>query len=456
MQIILKTILKKIPALAYFYEQLKLRSSISYTFILDQEMMNDSKEIEDLFDQIQEAYDIVDKSDVLAKVELALKQLKPIHFTLNYLEQKQDLTDIDCFEIKHFAFINRQLKSILETINFQAVKLPDLTSVIDILDPENTKVSTFWIYDSYHHELSSLRADYKHVEDDKKGGVRFKIETIEKLVLHDLTEQLQFYAKILQKAYRDIAQLDIIIAKAELSRKLHLIRPHISSKIKYKGLFNPQVKQLLEIQHKQYQPVDMELLAAPTLITGANMSGKTLLLKNLMLAQYLLQFGFYVPAEQANMKLFSEIFVLIGDHSSELQGLSSFGTEILSINDLILKIKQGDKPLVLIDEPARTTNPKEGAAIVKALLQYLCNYKIISCITTHYTVNDSKIRRLRVKGLRQNITENISPFEINDLMDYTLIEDKSTTPPQEAVNIASLLKVDSDFLAVVKKELVTV
>jgi DNA mismatch repair protein MutS2 len=65
-------------------------------------------------------------------------------------------------------------------------------------------------------------------------------------------------------------------------------------------LFNPEVAEALRLKNKKYQPVDINLTDGPALITGANMGGKTVLLKSVALAQYMFQYGFFVPARECS------------------------------------------------------------------------------------------------------------------------------------------------------------
>jgi DNA mismatch repair protein MutS2 len=84
------------------------------------------------------------------------------------------------------------------------------------------------------------------------------------------------------------------------------------------------------------------------------------------------------------------------DEQSELKGLSSFASEMLKINAIIHAAKTGNHILALIDEPARTTNPVEGQALVNALVDMLQEHKVQSLLTTHYSGIQSDCRRLRV------------------------------------------------------------
>ena len=102
--------------------------------------------------------------------------------------------------------------------------------------------------------------------------------------------------------------------------------------------------------------------------------------------------------------------------------------------------------LVLIDEPARTTNPKEGNAIVCGIVDFLKQYKVRSLITTHYSM-DMNCRKLRVKGFTPHGSkEKITVQNINSYIDYSLEETNETEVPHEAIKIAEIIGVDRELL----------
>ena len=114
------------------------------------------------------------------------------------------------------------------------------------------------------------------------------------------------------------------------------------------------------------------------------MAGKTVLLKSVQLAQYLMQFGFYVPARRAGMPLVEQVLTSIGADQDELNGLSSYAAEMLRVDEMIRQVRQRSKILVLIDELARTTNPVEGRAIVNGVVDFLTTHRVMAMVTTHY------------------------------------------------------------------------
>ena len=105
-----------------------------------------------------------------------------------------------------------------------------------------------------------------------------------------------------------------------------------------------------------------------------------------------------------------------------------------NIDAVIKASRENKKLLALIDEPARTTNPVEGTALVTALLGVLAGRDMSLVMTTHYDIESGDARCLRVKG-----------FE-NGSMDYRLVEVQDGEVPHEALNIAQSLGIDNEWI----------
>jgi Mismatch repair ATPase (MutS family) len=169
------------------------------------------------------------------------------------------------------------------------------------------------------------------------------------------------------------------------------------------------------------------------------MGGKTVVLKTLTLCQYLFQFGFGIPAAESTIDIKNDIYFCIGDDQSIEKGLSSFAAEMKNIDAVIKASQRDEKLLALIDEPARTTNPTEGTALVASLIKILSARKVDLVLTTHYNIADSFSRRLRVKG-----------FE-NGKMNYELVEVQDGDVPHEALTIAESLGIDKGWISCAKE-----
>jgi DNA mismatch repair ATPase MutS len=167
------------------------------------------------------------------------------------------------------------------------------------------------------------------------------------------------------------------------------------------------------------------------------------------------QFGFYVPAQKAAVFPVEKIHFAAGDSDTEQTGLSSFVNEIFHIHHILQEVKEDKKMLVLVDEFARTTNPKEGSALVTAFLEMMNQKKSICLVTTHYSDVAGAFRRLRVKGIQWAQIEHIktNPQELNKYIDYQLEDCNEKTAPEEAVKIAEILAIDDAFISLVKRYL---
>jgi dsDNA-specific endonuclease/ATPase MutS2 len=137
----------------------------------------------------------------------------------------------------------------------------------------------------------------------------------------------------------------------------------------------------------------------------------------------------------------------VGDEQSEMNGLSSFASEMMNVNHMIEVSQNTPNILVLVDELARTTNPIEGLAIVNAIADIFYQNNIRSVITTHYSGLNSYFRKLRVKGLDKDLGDkNITQNNINSYMDYSLVEDNTGEVPHEALRVASLLGINKEII----------
>jgi DNA mismatch repair ATPase MutS len=196
--------------------------------------------------------------------------------------------------------------------------------------------------------------------------------------------------------------------------------------------------------------VSVHLSTGVSLLTGANMGGKTVSLKMVGLLTYMAQLGLFIPAKRFQFKPVKYIFASLGDDQDINRGLSSFGAEIENVKQAIDHCETYG--LILIDELARGTNPKEGYALSKALIQYFNNKKSIIFISTHFDgLVFEGIHHLQVKGLKE-ISEDISFENIQEHMDYRLIEVKNKTQvPKDALNISRILGLRSEVIDAAEK-----
>lgn len=148
------------------------------------------------------AYDIENKDDLikeLEKIEALLpsvenkeirsefnnifSSIKDLRTSIKRAMEDFILTEVELFEIKNFLFLIRDLRNLIEKNNipiFNDTEIIPIKTLEKALDPENTGISTFYIYDEYSKELKEIREKKRNADKEIKLAKKQIKETIEK------------------------------------------------------------------------------------------------------------------------------------------------------------------------------------------------------------------------------------------------------------------------------------
>ena len=452
---ILRDALQRVKGFRYVVEQLELCSPVGRRCLYDSPWMDSKGALEMEFERIRQVCALGEQpasAAVLEGVEVKLMQVRDIRGTVKRTATASVLDDLELFELKHFALLVEDIREMVRM--WPWVELPDLKELVGVLDPEGNRLPHFYVYDAYDPELAEIRSMIRQRSqqgdsEEELAGLYEQEMAVENRVREDLSVRLRAWHARLQQALEGIGMVDMILAKAKLTRQWQLVCPTVQEEgdLVLEGLFHPQVQAVLNREGKDFQAVDICLSREAAVITGANMAGKTVLLKSVQLVQYLTQFGFYVPARKAVVPLVERVLTSIGDEQDELNGLSSFAAEMLVMNDIVDAISQHQRVLVLIDELARTTNPQEGRAIVNGMVDFLSSHRVMAMVTTHYGGITAACRKWRVRGVVENrFKGEMTLNNINEFMDYSLEADDREDVPHEAIRIAWMLGIDRELL----------
>jgi DNA mismatch repair protein MutS2 len=451
---------KKIEGLQYLADKMELSGSRVRRYLMQSTFCTRPDILQTDFDILQKALDILSVPGSMPEImqlRHLFTQVHDIQGTLHALKEQHILDEVELFEIKYFAALCTDFHKVCGLLGFHYENLHDLQEVQRLLDPHGAGTVSFYLYDCYSQSLSRARELATSIDPDREpekwNSIQDRIREEELAVREMLSTKLSGMYPLLRDNFDRIAHIEIWFAKANLAKRYGMVRPCIAvngpddAVLCIENMINPQIADTLGTINKEFQPVSVTLKNGPCLLTGANMSGKTVVLKTLALIQTLTQFSFFVPAQSASIPLVKDVFLVIGDKQDQYRGLSSFAAEMLQLDRIMADIRQGIRLLLLVDEPARTTNPAEGAAILCALVEFLEHYNTMSLISTHYGDLGLSCRKLRVSGFNPvQVKGRLDPLMMNEYMDYSLTEDKEGSVPMEALRIARLLGVDDAFI----------
>ena len=207
-------------------------------------------------------------------------------------------------------------------------------------------------------------------------------------ILAELTDLIQKRSSgLLDHARTLSAYLELVFAKARFGREFDCVRPFFP-KVALLSLIKAR-HPLLEDNLRSAEPCRLlrfHSIWTPTgrilVISGPNAGGKTVVLKTVGLLALMAQSGIPVPADEATLPVFDHILADIGDQQSITNHLSTFSAHVLAIKSMIESVTS--RSLILLDEIGSSTEPGEGAALARAVLEEFREIGALTIATTHY------------------------------------------------------------------------
>jgi DNA mismatch repair protein MutS2 len=204
----------------------------------------------------------------------------------------------------------------------------------------------------------------------------------ERRILQELSDQLGREADRVLAGLSAVAELDEAEAAALLASDLDAHTPTFAGveELTLRLLRHP----LLVLKGNEVVPNDVVLTgqARALVVSGPNAGGKTVTLTAVGLCSLMMRAGLPIPvAEGSRMPLYRSVHSTVGDAQDLSQGLSTFSAHVVSLRDIAATVSKGS--VVLIDEIAADTDPREGAAIAIAVLEELLEKGAVVLVTTH-------------------------------------------------------------------------
>jgi len=263
-----------------------------------------------------------------------------------------------------------------------------------------------------------LRAEFKGriqgiVHDQSASGATLFIEPLATVELNNRWRQLQLdeeeEVRRVLLALTDLvaeesghigwtiealAELDLAFAKAKYADELGAVEPkcvRLESDPASRDLSQASPVKLLAARHPLLDPesvVAVDVVFPPEtfilVITGPNTGGKTVTLKTVGLLAAMAQAGLHIPAaEGSTLPLFDNIYADIGDEQSIEQSLSTFSSHLTNIVGILAECDA--ESLVILDELGAGTDPVEGSALARAILDHLRERRVTTFVATHFS-----------------------------------------------------------------------
>ena len=257
----------------------------------------------------------------------------------------------------------------------------------------NTYRDSFEIPEDYTRKQTLTNAEryitpkLKELEDMILGA-EDRLATLEYNLFAELRDSIAADVVRIQNTAKAVAKIDVFTSLAYVAEKNGYVCPKINEKgvINIKNGRHPVVEKM--IPNDMFVANDTYLDNASnrvSIITGPNMAGKSTYMRQTALIVLMAQIGSFVPAESANIGVCDRIFTRVGASDDLASGQSTFMVEMTEVANILRNATASS--LLILDEIGRGTSTFDGLSIAWAVVEHICNTKLLGAKTlfaTHY------------------------------------------------------------------------
>ena len=219
-------------------------------------------------------------------------------------------------------------------------------------------------------------------------GAEDKLVSLEYDLFCQVRDQVASQVVRIQKTAKAIASIDVFTSLSLVATRNNYVKPKINEKgvIQIKNGRHPVVE--LMLRDDLFVANDTCLDNGKnriSIITGPNMAGKSTYMRQTALIVLMAQIGSFVPADEANIGICDRIFTRVGASDDLASGQSTFMVEMTEVANILRNATKNS--LLILDEIGRGTSTFDGLAIAWAVVEYICNTKVLGAKTlfaTHY------------------------------------------------------------------------
>ncbi|MBT8387782.1 MAG: DNA mismatch repair protein MutS, partial [Ignavibacteria bacterium] len=389
----LKTSLKKLPALKEYVSHFKSE--------ILKKIKDDLNPLESLVDKIQSSIidsppaSILEGGIIRSSFSPELDELRDIaingkDWIAKLQKTERDRTSIPSLKISY----NKVFGYYIDISNAHKEKVPD------------SYIRKQTLVNSERYITPELK-EY----EDKILNAEEKIYELESQLFNEIRLMAASEATQIQGNARLIAVTDCLVSFAECAESYKYTKPELveGTKLEIKKGRHPVVEQILPPGEK-FNPNDCSLdneTNQIAIITGPNMAGKSVYIRQVGLIVLMAQIGSFVPAESSEIGVVDRIFTRVGASDNITGGESTFLVEMQEAANILNNASS--KSLVLLDEIGRGTSTFDGISIAWAITEYIHENPEVSAKTlfaTHYhELNEMSELFHRIKNYKVEVRE---------------------------------------------------
>ncbi|MBK8664246.1 MAG: DNA mismatch repair protein MutS [Ignavibacteriales bacterium] len=338
---------------------------------------------------------LVTLEDVTSKIDLAISDNPPISLAEGGVIKRGYSIELD--EMREILYSGKDWITDLQKTERERSGIPSLKIsynrvfgyYIEISNVHKDKVPPEYIRKQTLVSAERYITPDLKIYEDKVLNAEENVRTLETELFNDVRIYTASFTEIIQKDAKLIAMLDCLLSFAEAAVEYNYIKPVVneSSKIEIYDSRHPVVERILPPGEK-FTSNDYNLDSAGDqiiILTGPNMAGKSVYLRQLGLLVLLAQIGSFIPASKAEIGIVDRIFTRVGASDNITAGESTFLVEMQEAANILNNATS--KSLILLDEIGRGTSTFDGLSIAWSMTEYLhenpnCAAKTL--FATHY------------------------------------------------------------------------
>jgi DNA mismatch repair protein MutS2 len=304
-------------------------------------------------------------------------------------------------------------------------------------------------------DAAAYRTAAFEVSSSARDAALAELTRAEEQARRALAERIAGVTATANDAVRALGALDRELARVAFAQRWGGCIPALAPGIIAfdQAVFAPLADALGE-RSRHYTPVSLDLRGVAVL-TGPNMGGKSAALATAGFLCACVSLGVPPPAREAELPLLDAIVWIGGEGPQDrTRLLSSYAAEIVRARETLAQASP--RTLILIDEFARTTGPREGRALLIAFVEVLRARGAFALVATHFDgiAEAAHVAHLRIAGLHERALGAVSPDDldaaldaINLAMDYRVVDARDGATASDALALARLLGFDATVVA---------